>query len=652
MEQSSLEGRRYIALARCSTAGQVDTSIPDQLNLIVAFANKHNMVCVDKVSLDGVSGSVPGARKDIDQLIQRKLTKNDFDVLLVQDTTRFTRGGIAHGNNLEFQLNAVGIEVFFVTDNIIEGDFAGLHKSVLYLSGKQHAKSISLATSRGSMSSLLADRSAHCRLPPYGIDRLYVSSDGKPLHVVRNLPDGTQIKLDPTTKAILGRFGRNAGSGTRQHYIKQKDERIVLVPGASDAVAAINLMFRKYHLEGWGYRRIASELNAQGVRAARGKNWSMTAVNQILHNPTYLGLGIANRSSAGIYSMRSPNQPKPSHVDARTLASSKIPPRKLRPRSEWFERNEEALETLLDADVRAVAFSKLDALVDKLAHVPQPKSCKDRHADSDFILKGILTSKQGGHPMTGRRTGRRGKRVRYYSVSRGITIPIRGNILARMIPAEPIEQAVIAALDEVLAAKEELRQTVGRMVREQMDTMRTDNTDMSSPRKQRESIAAKLSFVIDELDAIGRDVAKGKINQLQSQLRTLDDQISQVARRTAIGDQDFEAVVASVLEQFADLARNVHELPPIGLRRVIQLLVAKLEVDLTTKAVEIELRLPTWAINAADAIKTACASATDLHAGEQPRHTAGAGFILALLDCQRQKQGRSGCYSCERRRAA
>ena len=112
-------------------------------------------------------------------------------------------------------------------------------------------------------------------------------------------------------------------------------------------------------------------------------------------------LGIANRSSAGIYSVRSPNQPKPSQVDERTLAASKAPPRKLRPRSEWFERQEKALETLLESEVRAVALSKLDRLVDQLAHIPQPRSTKDRHAESDFILKGILTSKQGGQRGAG-----------------------------------------------------------------------------------------------------------------------------------------------------------------------------------------------------------------------------------------------------------
>ncbi|MGH7213637.1 MAG: hypothetical protein ACREIT_02560, partial [Tepidisphaeraceae bacterium] len=169
--------------------------------------------------------------------------------------------------------------------------------------------------------------------------------------------------------------------------------------------------------------------------------------------------------------------------------------------------------------------------------------------------------------------------------------------------------------------------------------------------KQRETIAAKLSFVIDELDEIGRDVAKGKIVQLQAQLHSLDEQIGSAKRSVSASESDAETIIAAVLDQLDDLARSIHELPPTAMRRVVQLFVVRLEVDLKTRAVELELRLHPWAVGTADAIRTACASATDLHAGEQPRHTA-LGVVLALLDCERQKRGRSVCYGCTRRRAA
>src|SRR5262249_9452715 len=123
-----LIGKRYIALVRCSTDGQKDTSIPDQLALLGAFAEKHQMMRVDDVLLEGVSGSLPGKRTDLDALIARKRDANDYDVLLVQDSTRLTRGGVEHGAKVEYDFAAVGVRIVFVADQIPTGDFGGVVK--------------------------------------------------------------------------------------------------------------------------------------------------------------------------------------------------------------------------------------------------------------------------------------------------------------------------------------------------------------------------------------------------------------------------------------------------------------------------------------------------------------------------------------------
>lgn len=60
-------------------------------------------------------------------------------------------------------------------------------------------------------------------------------------------------------------------------------------------------------------------------------------------------------------------------------------------------------------------------------------------------------------------------------------------------------------------------------VREQTSEARLEDADVAKLRTQRETVAAKLAFVIDELDDIGRDVAKAKIAQLQTRLRALDE---------------------------------------------------------------------------------------------------------------------------------
>ena len=60
-----LKGKRCIGLVRCSTVGQADTSIPDQIAALRNFAAEHGLIIVDIVILPGLSGSIPGNRDDL-----------------------------------------------------------------------------------------------------------------------------------------------------------------------------------------------------------------------------------------------------------------------------------------------------------------------------------------------------------------------------------------------------------------------------------------------------------------------------------------------------------------------------------------------------------------------------------------------------------
>src|SRR5215470_1674887 len=104
MSYENLRGKRYINLVRCSTDKQTDTSIPSQLKLLNAFAQQHGMIHAADVVLEGVTGSIPGARDDIQKLIERKQRKDDFEILLVQDASRLTRGGAEHGMKIQYDL--------------------------------------------------------------------------------------------------------------------------------------------------------------------------------------------------------------------------------------------------------------------------------------------------------------------------------------------------------------------------------------------------------------------------------------------------------------------------------------------------------------------------------------------------------------------
>ena len=86
---NTLAGKRYINLVRCSTDQQTDTSIPAQLDLLNGFAAR-GMIHIDDIVLDGVSGSKPGNRGDVPELIARKIQKEmTSEVLLVRDRGPF-----------------------------------------------------------------------------------------------------------------------------------------------------------------------------------------------------------------------------------------------------------------------------------------------------------------------------------------------------------------------------------------------------------------------------------------------------------------------------------------------------------------------------------------------------------------------------------
>lgn len=592
MKEKDLHGKRFVGLLRCSTIGQADTSIDDQRRLLEAYAREHGLTAVDHVALEGVSGSLPGNRGDIQQLIERKQTRDDFDILLVQDTSRFTRAGTQHAHRLESELNAVGIEVVYASNTIPTGEVGDLVKSVHAYADHEHARAISFATTRGGMSSILDGRSPYCRRPPYGVDRLFVAADGAPQHIIRNMPDGTQQKLTPDGKILLATFGSNGRRGMRDHYNKQKQERIVLVPGDPARVAVVRQIFRRHFVDGWGTHRIAEELNVSGVASPQGGRWSTNAPRHILLSPIYLGRGIANRATTGIYHMRAPDRPVAVEHGKQELYSRRRPALQLRPRAEWHVQEHSLLAEFLPAELRELASAKQQAHLDAQAGGERSKPNRDRHCDSSFFLKGILRSKQGNEPMTGTTTGKRGVCIRYYRVPRAHAYPDGNRILRRLIPAEPIEQVVVELVRRTLLTVHNLRDRIERHVRAALKAATDDAGRLTELTAERDALRRKLEFVVDSFDADMKDLAERKLAELRAQLRKVNDRIAHCRPATALTDAAVAERVDAVMAAIQNLAESLGTAPPPTLAGLLRTLVGRLVVDLETREIELAIALP------------------------------------------------------------
>jgi len=592
MKEKDLQGKRFVGLLRCSTIGQADTSIVDQHRLLDAFGREHGLVPVDYVELDGVSGSLPGNRSDIQQLITRKQTKDDFDLLLVQDTSRFTRAGTQHAHRLESELNAAGIELVYATGAIPPGDVGDLVKSIYAYSDQHHARAISFAATRGAMSSILDGRSPYCRRPPFGIDRLYVAADGTPSHIIRNLPDGGQLKLAPDRRTVLVRFEPNERRGGRNHYNKQKQERIILVPGDDARVAVVRQIYRRHFVDGWGAARIAEELNIAEVPSAEGRRWVTGVVRDILGNPIYVGRGIANRHTSGIYHMRGADRPLEAKHDKREMYERRRPPTHARPQSDWVVQDYPALLGILPPEIRELAAAKQQARLHAQASGERRKPNRDRHRETSFFLKGILRSKQGDEPMTGTTTGKRGIRKRYYRVPRAYASPDGNRILRRLIPAEPVEQAVIEIVRRTLLETPDLRSRIERQVRSQLKAAATDAGQLAELTAERDALRRKLEFVVDSFDADMKDLAERKVGELRAQLRTINDRVAHCRPAVALTDSQVAERVDAVAAAIENLAESLGTAPPPTLPGLLQAIIGRLAVDLETREVELEVALP------------------------------------------------------------
>jgi ElaB/YqjD/DUF883 family membrane-anchored ribosome-binding protein len=639
---SHLLGRHYVSLVRCSTNQQTDTSIPDQLKLLNAFGDECGMVHVDDVILDGVSGSTPGARTDTDQIIQRKNERNDFDVLLLQDMSRFTRGGAEHGMKLEYDLNAAGIDVVYASENLPEGDHSGIIKSVGFYAAKQYAKSLSFAVARGMMSSIEQGRMSHSMVTPYGVDRLYVSMDGKPLHIIRNLVDGTQQKLHPDTGAVLAIFAAESGHGRSCHYRMQANERIILVPGDPKHVEAVRHMFRRRLIDGWGGFRIARELERMGIRSAKGKPWCVTTINTILRNTIYTGVGITNKTTQAIYNTRSKNSPKPSKSDRKSLASRRKPAVSVRPKAEWIEMEYPPLRDFLgDLCEKAIEWQKNELVRHEHGHVPKPAS-KDRHVDSPYFLKGILRSKGGEHPLTGRTVGT--PKTRYYTIHRGFTVPETDKSLRRLIPAEPLEKAMLEIIRDILLNAPNLRNKLIAEIEMQRHAVSSDTADVQKLESERDHLRSKIEFVIDSLGTVGQDAVRTKLQELESKLKSVLARIEQ-ATETKPQDRRSAATVADeMIQRMSLLGQTIGEMPPQAIRQLLVTMVRKMEVDMTTKAVQIELAMPDFSGQRALCLDNI---SVQRHVFE-----AQMGLRLDSAECRYRRAGRQPCFECQRRRAA
>ena len=112
-----LAGNRYIAYAR--TAAGTAARLDEQIRLVRHFGNLLGMVCADEVRIAGVSGWLTALRPDLRDLLARKRTQNDFQVVIMEDHARLTRTGPDGCDEVEAEFARHGVQILYLTDVLL-----------------------------------------------------------------------------------------------------------------------------------------------------------------------------------------------------------------------------------------------------------------------------------------------------------------------------------------------------------------------------------------------------------------------------------------------------------------------------------------------------------------------------------------------------
>lgn len=414
-------------------------------------------------------------------------------------------------------------------------------------------------------------------------------------------------------------------------------------------------MYRRKLVEGKGSYSIAKELNDQGIPAADGGLWSDTSVDRILENTTYTGFGIANQLATGLYNVRGTDaKPRAVVRGIEEIANSRSAPKVRRPESDWQRQEHPQLVDYLGQDLNELAVAMHQQVWAKKAAkalVPKVKGKPggDRHTDSPYVLKGLLRTKEGGYPMTGNAKGPGKYRRRYYGATRGHSAPKTGSSMKRLIPAEPLEQAILSIVKDVLLDSPALKVRIEQHIHQEQEALSCNRQNVDLLIVEQQNLIEQVRDGM-KLGPSSRKLMQQDFERWENRLQVLEQQIAAAEETSPSRTVDTAKLTAKAVERLAAMANDMGKMPTAAVRQILASIVSSLTVDLETREVEMELTL-------AEGISLAAKRELGLVSTKSSTHGNQAqwlrGLKIADIRCESEQTARNKtpCFTCSRKAA-
>ena len=515
--------QQAIGYIRRSTDKQ-DESLDQQRAKLEAFAKSKGWALTTVYCDDAVSGSDMN-RPGLERLMDDATHSDDVDVVLAWDRNRLARPkDPIDGLMLERRLVESGKRVIYASTGM-EADRSFTSGLIGYIEHHQNGdylRKLSRDTMRG-----LVDRAKRGLWPggpiPFGYDRLILDGE-TPKRIVRDMPDGGQLVLDPETGAELESLPKG------KRHRKQEHETCSLIPSEPARVRAVQKMFAAY-ASGKPTRVLRDEINAAGFRTSRGSHFTIPTIYPMLENHAYAGRCVYNQRTLSKWHRYS---------DGASVERFEEGVEKRAP-EDWV--------TCEDAWPALVDQATFDAVQERRKAAQKRKTYRRGPAmKSDYLLTGLAFCGVCGGKLTGQTcTSGKGYKTRYYVCSRHSAGHKHECPKRYTVPAKLVEDHILELIRLDLAHLRDDKR-LRELVREELERLTGGRSDA------REQLQRRLA----ELDQ--------QAATLRDHLMTLDPE---TARSLGIYSQA-KVIGAERTEVEAELAQVKASTPTLPSAEVIR----------------------------------------------------------------------------------
>lgn len=212
-----------------------NTSLEKQLEEMIKYCQRNNIEVVDVYTDEFKSGKSFEGRDEFKEMFHRALTKEEkIDYVIVLKQDRLSREPLDTLYIMK-RLNEANVNLISIADNINTNDSnAEILVHIMSLVAQLERKFINYRTSLGMEKK---------------------AEDG---HFLGGLIFGYETF----------------------------NKELIIIP---EEAKIVKYIFDKYAIDKWGYKKIAANLNIQGVRTKKDKDWTINAIKTILQNQIYIG---------------------------------------------------------------------------------------------------------------------------------------------------------------------------------------------------------------------------------------------------------------------------------------------------------------------------------------------------------------------------